>query len=443
MARQIKNRWVLVGLVAAGQLVILLVGSVWLISWLDATISDAVRDRVLLIASSEVDRLATAIDQLDLESADPESADGNRLQAFLDNYVPPRGGSVYLVHAEDGTPIGLQAWRDRGLTDLVVQHAGSEQPMLALGRGTMADSGVVNADDTDWFIATRVLNDVDARLLFVHRERDVRADVAPVIGTMRAVTFLIAGVVVLSSIVLTTIIMRRYENRLAHVNSNLHKLVDMRTRALLKSRSAVIEGLAKLAESRDDETGQHLERIKKYVRVLGEHLAVAHPEVTPEFVDTMEETSALHDIGKVGIPDAVLLSTGKLSADERTIIEKHPLIGGDTILAVRRQWGDDEFLVTACEIIFAHHERWDGAGYPFGLAGDMIPIAARVVALADVYDALTSRRSYKDALSHDDARDIILQGAGSHFDPDVVAAFEARDDDFRRIRDRYAKDWES
>ena len=193
--------------------------------------------------------------------------------------------------------------------------------------------------------------------------------------------------------------------------------------ARVQSRSAVIQGMARLAESRDDQTGQHLDRIRGYVRILGESLVGAHPEVTPQFVETIVETSALHDIGKVGVPDHVLLKRGSLTDEEREIIKKHTLIGGDTLLAIRERWGSDEFIITACEIVFAHHERYDGTGYPFGLSGDVIPLATRIVAVADVYDALTSARAYKEAYSHDAALEIIESAAGTHFDPVVVRAF--------------------
>lgn len=440
MSHQIKNRWVLILLVAAGQFVILLAGSIWLIGWLEATVSDAVRDRVLLNAAAEVDRLADTIGTLNLDDVAPDSFDGQRLHEFILRYEPPRGGKIYVIDAETGDPIGPAVWRHQLSSAQLITDAGTTD-LLAAGRQPDTATGIVRGLNHDWYLALRSLHPLPATLLAVHRSTDVQAEVAPVISTIRMVTLLISSIIVLSSVLLTIAIVRRYENRLAHANDNLHKLVDMRSRALLKSRSAVIEGLAKLAESRDDETGQHLERIKRYVRILGNELVNTHEELTPELVDTIEETSALHDIGKVGIPDSVLLSHDLLSDEQRTIIEKHPLIGGDTLLAVRRQWGDDAFLVTACEIIFAHHERWDGAGYPFGLAGDMIPIAARIVALADVYDALTSRRTYKDALTHDEARDIIMQGAGTHFDPEVVRAFAVREDDFRTVRDRFAKKW--
>ena len=258
-----------------------------------------------------------------------------------------------------------------------------------------------------------------------------------IIDQVRWVAISLMLIVVIASTLLTALLVHHYDSVLAGRNVDLEKLVERRSRALLKSRSAVIMGLAMLAESRDGETGQHLERIRTYVRILGDELArQGHPLVDPEFVQTLEETSVLHDIGKVGVPDGVLNKPALLDDEQRSIIQKHPLIGGDTLLAITRQWGEDPFLVTACEVCFSHHERWDGTGYPFGLSGDTIPIAGRIVALADVYDALTTERRYKAAMSHDEARDLIVAGSGTQFDPMVVEAFEATESDFRRAKDR-------
>jgi PAS domain S-box-containing protein len=207
---------------------------------------------------------------------------------------------------------------------------------------------------------------------------------------------------------------------------------------VLRSRDAVIFGMAKLAESRDEETGQHLERICKFVEILARHLAGKFEEIDEGWIHTITTTAALHDIGKVGIPDAVLQKKGRLTEGEYQVIKKHTHIGGDTLLALKRRWGNDPFLVTAAQIAMSHHEKWDGNGYPFGLVGDNIPLAARIVAVADVYDALTSKRVYKDAMPHEQARAIIVDGAGEHFDPVVVDAFVAVEDVFREIAARHA-----
>ncbi len=209
---------------------------------------------------------------------------------------------------------------------------------------------------------------------------------------------------------------------------------------VLRSRDAVIFGLAKLAESRDDDTGQHLERICRLVEILASQVAKTDPDLDEEWVRTISTTAAMHDIGKVGVPDAVLLKPGALTEDERRTIQRHTYIGGDTLLEIKRRWGEDLFLVTAAQIAMGHHEKWDGNGYPFGLTGDDIPLAARVVAVADVYDALTSKRVYKNRMPHEQARQIIIDEAGAHFDPRVVDAFMACEAQFRAVADQMNPD---
>lgn len=222
--------------------------------------------------------------------------------------------------------------------------------------------------------------------------------------------------------------------RLAELNRDLEEKVAERSAELVAGRDALIFGLAKLAEYRDEETGEHLERMCVYVELLArELLARGTPEVTEAWVHTVTRTSVLHDIGKVGTPDAVLRKPGRLDDKERKIVQMHPCIGGDALLAIKNRWGQNPFLNIAAEITLCHHEKWDGSGYPYGTAGENIPLSARVVALADVYDALTSSRVYKPALSHEDAARRIVAGSGSHFDPQVVAAFVAVADRFASV----------
>jgi len=213
-------------------------------------------------------------------------------------------------------------------------------------------------------------------------------------------------------------------------------------RSLERTRDAVIFGLAKLAESRDDMTGRHLDRISAYAYRLSasvrHHPKYAHL-ITPEFLELISVSSALHDIGKVGIEDAILLKPGRLSAEERAQIEKHSAIGGQCLLEIERHLGGSNFLQMAREIAWHHHERWDGTGYPRGLAGEAIPLAARIVAIADVYDALASRRTYKEPLPHRECVALISEGTGTQFDPDLVEAFLKIEDSFRRIADQYGE----
>ena len=234
---------------------------------------------------------------------------------------------------------------------------------------------------------------------------------------------------------------------LRDLNENLEQKVQERTRQLeeeharlVRTQNAIIFGMAKLTESRDDDTGKHLERIEKYVEILARELGKTDDSIDAHWIEQVKATSALHDIGKVGIPDAVLQKPGRLTPDERKVIELHPEIGGDTLNAVREKLGTSdsdlratEYLRRAMEITYGHHEKWDGSGYPYGTQGDGIALAARLVAVADVYDALVSKRVYKSGMTHEQAGDIIREGAGQHFDPRVVEAFNATEDKFREV----------
>lgn len=208
---------------------------------------------------------------------------------------------------------------------------------------------------------------------------------------------------------------------------------------LLRTRDAVIFGLAKLAESRDPETGNHLERISLYATQMAKALR-RHPRyrdhIPVSFVTLIGISSALHDIGKVGIQDSILLKPGKLTDEERRQMQAHSEIGGRCVRDIERRLGGSNFLQMARQIAFAHHERWDGSGYPNGLIGESIPLAARIVAIADVYDALTCRRVYKKAYSHERSVAMIRDGAGSQFDPGLVNVFLRIQNEFREIARR-------
>lgn len=209
----------------------------------------------------------------------------------------------------------------------------------------------------------------------------------------------------------------------------------------LETRDVAIFAMAKLAESRDPETGAHLERTQAYTRVLAQELSGSekfHRIIDSEFIRLIYLTSPLHDIGKVGIPDAVLLKPDRLSDREFAIMKTHARIGADTLDAALRKYPDAKFLQMARDIAASHHERWNGSGYPAGLHGHEIPLSGRIMALADVYDALTSKRVYKAAFDHDIATSMIVKESGSHFDPDVVHAFLRRESQFIEIRNRYA-----
>lgn len=210
----------------------------------------------------------------------------------------------------------------------------------------------------------------------------------------------------------------------------------------LETRDVAIFAMAKLAESRDPETGAHLERVRSYCRVLAKDLATVptfQAEIDDEFVRLIYLTSPLHDIGKVGIPDCVLLKAGRLSDREFEIMKTHAAMGAQTLDAALKAFPGVKFLEMAREIAATHHERWDGSGYPEGRARRAIPLSGRIMALADVYDALTSKRVYKDAFTHEIARSMILKESGTHFDPDIVEAFVRTERQFVEIRTRYVE----
>jgi putative two-component system response regulator len=202
-----------------------------------------------------------------------------------------------------------------------------------------------------------------------------------------------------------------------------------------------IRALAHLAETRDKETGNHILRTQSYVQQLATGLK-QHPRfaatLSPNYIDLLSRSAPLHDIGKVGIPDHILLKPGKLDAAEWAVMQTHAKLGSDAIEEAERDIRMPlAFLATAKEIAHWHHEKWDGSGYPDGLSGDAIPVSARLMAVADVFDALISARVYKSAMTYADARDIIAAERGRHFDPDVTDQFLARFDDFTAIAERY------
>jgi putative two-component system response regulator len=215
----------------------------------------------------------------------------------------------------------------------------------------------------------------------------------------------------------------------------LEQMVSDRTRELRETRDIALLTMGKLAESRDAVTGRHLERISAYSSCLAKALAEAgHSPIDDAFVRQIGLSSALHDIGKVAVPDAILLKPGPLDPHEEEVMRRHTTVGGDTLRTIIDRYEEHDYLTMAMDIAYSRHERWDGAGYPQGLAGTAIPLAARIVAACDAYDAITSERPYKQRFDHAEAVRRITIDTGSHFDPDVVDAFLTCADDFAAIR---------
>lgn len=231
-----------------------------------------------------------------------------------------------------------------------------------------------------------------------------------------------------------------YRRQIEQYNDQLEERVRQQVKVITEAQLGAIFAMSKLAESRDPETGEHLERMREYCRVLSMQLSKLpkyRSIIDKDFISNIYAASPLHDIGKVGIDDQVLLKPGALNPQEWVIMKTHPVIGAETLREVDRQHPGNTLIHMGVQITESHHEKWDGSGYPHGLSGTNIPLVARILALGDVYDALTSKRCYKDSFSHQKSRAIVEEGYGSHFDPDVATAFFDTESEFKRIREYY------
>jgi len=224
----------------------------------------------------------------------------------------------------------------------------------------------------------------------------------------------------------SNLMLAQREQELKKYNERLEDLVDEKVQEISDSQIATIYALVKLAESRDDDTGAHIERTALLCRFFAEKLRQLprfSKIIDDEYVTNIYRSSPLHDIGKVGIPDAILQKPGKLTPEEYEIMKNHAVLGAKTLEDVVNRYKGNSFLKMGLEIAKGHHEKWDGSGYPLGLSGTDIPLSARIMAVVDVYDALRSKRVYKEAFTHEKSAAIIQDGSGTHFDPLLVDIF--------------------
>lgn len=287
--------------------------------------------------------------------------------------------------------------------------------------------------DGNHYIATRRLGDAPVRLVVHQPIAGLEAAKRETFGRVGANTAVLGLLVIGATTIGMFVLIRRHDRAARDWNARLEDEVQKRTRQLGRSRNAVLVALAELAEKRDDDTGQHVERIGAYAEVLGNHLRANHPEIDDRWVEHLKVAAKLHDVGKVAIDDRVLRKPGKLTDEEFAHMQSHTTKGPDVLMAVRRELADDDMLDMAVQVALFHHEKWNGAGYPSGLGGAEIPLAARIVAVCDVFDALSAKRVYKDAMPREKVRAIILEESGQHFDPDVVEAFAALEPELVRI----------
>ena len=235
---------------------------------------------------------------------------------------------------------------------------------------------------------------------------------------------------------------RQWQSFLEDKNAWLENEVEYRVRQVNRLQDASFQAMIGLAEFRDECTGNHIRRTQEYVRLLAEHIAGAakHRDfLTPETINSLVKSAPLHDVGKISIPDHILLKPGPLDPDESVIMKTHAERGYEILAQIRLYMGEDsDYLLYAQQIARNHHEKWDGSGYPDGLAGDAIPLPARLMAVADVYDALRTRRPYKEPYAHRQALEIIVAGRATHFDPELVDALLATEAAFARIAEQLA-----
>ena len=381
------------------------------------------------------------VESMELSSLAFESEDWHRLQDFVEDTGRSDNAFLSVIDLTNGAIVCHPTLaRDRRL------HGSSwDNYVINSSEGSFLDqitdsifqenSGVLMAGESSLYWAHG--QSIPELGICVVSHRKLNEANLNLLAMLKGFSF--AGVLALGLFVtvMNVFVTKRIAANDIRIQSKLERLVDERTDELELTKNGIVFGLAKLAESRDNDTGQHLDRIRKYVTILATDLQATYDEIDSEFIKNLAVASSLHDIGKVGIPDSILLKPGRLTTLERTIMQKHTVIGGECIEAIGRKLGDNDFLEIAREVAFWHHEHWDGGGYPHKLSEEAIPISARIVAVADVYDALTSRRPYKRAMSHTESRAIVLSGSGQMFDPEVVAAFLRHESEFQQISKRY------
>jgi len=239
------------------------------------------------------------------------------------------------------------------------------------------------------------------------------------------------------------IVKHRVQNNLElkKYRDSLEQLVNEKTSELALTQDVTIESMGTLAEYRDPETGGHIKRTRNYVLILAKYLS-KKPKykklLDDETIELLYKSAPLHDIGKVGVEDKILLKKGSLTHEEFEKMKLHTIYGRNAIKNSEKKLGENSFLRLAKEIAYTHHEKWDGSGYPRGLKGEDIPISGRIMAVADVYDALISKRVYKPPFTHEKAKTILIDGKGNHFDPGIIDAFLELEEEFRQIAIKYA-----
>lgn len=350
--------------------------------------------------------------------------------------------SILIAGGSQETLNAMRSWLESRYRLLL---AGTGAEAIALAQATPPDLILLDASlpDMDSFtvfrqfqcnVATAALPVIFLTASPHEEQRALQDGAADVLGKPLAAGTVLARVNTQLELKTARAMLRERKAHFAH-------LLEERTREAAQMQDATIIAMASLAESRDQDTGNHIRRTQHYVATLARELRFhdRHArELTDEHIALLFKAAPLHDIGKVGVADAILQKPGKLTAAEFEQMKLHTVYGRDAIAGVEKTLGaTNQFLRYASEITYSHHEYWDGSGYPQGLAGEAIPLSARVMAVADVYDALISARPYRPAFTHETAVELIRQGSGEHFDPDVVDAMLAVEEKFMAIAGQF------
>ena len=428
------------------QSLLVLLGVFYLFNWFESTEMESIRINTIETTQGTASQIDSLL-ETSRETKEQANGDGHerwieRFRTASQGFIGGQDTCVLLVRGHDGAILSHRN-KPSSFDSLSLDSV----PFQPLSRGNAttlvntfssapdvtAVSGRFSIDGQQWIGAARRLHRAEYILLVLRNDSARMHQQAVVFSQKRTRAMLWALGLSFLAITVPIVGLHHYDAQLRTTNSNLERQATHNERELTRTRNAVIFGLAKLAESRDNDTGEHLDRIRKYVEIISRDLANRCEDIDEEFTRNISLASSLHDIGKVGIPDSILLKPGRLTPEERSMMQIHTLIGGECLDAIHARLGNNPFMHMARQIAYYHHERWDGNGYPHQLKEYDIPLVARIVAVADVYDALTSKRPYKRAMSHLESRAIIVSGSGSQFDPEVVAAFIRHEDEFEAI----------
>lgn len=434
-----KNSSLLVILISASQLIIMLVIVAFIYQYAQRSMVDKARNQLF---DENQQLLAQYQSQLKGKNQGLDRFDEHRrevLQSQLAEFPLPGDRFFLLLNPRTSQILGTSHPElDIAKTISRAKVTTADEDQLVLGdmvtnKRLNPQSGELTLEGNTFLFSGRLIPSIDGYLMVCQDRDTAMAHVAEIVTPLKGTAFMSFLIVGLTGFCISVVILQRYDASLNEVKQSLEEKVAARTDDLLTTQKAVIYGLAKLAESRDNDTGDHLARIQLYVTILARSLMKYHDEIDEDFIKNLSLASSLHDIGKVGVPDAILLKQGRLTPAERGIMELHTIIGGDCLSSIQSQLGENDFLEMARQIAYYHHERWDGSGYPRKRREDDIPLCARIVSVADVYDALRTKRPYKQPLPHQESRDIILSGIGTQFDPEVVNAFLENEAEFERI----------